>query len=136
LAGRGSLDQTLRQAEPRAQTAFPPLHLAGIGFVIVSGQVQQAVQDEDFQFGRQGVSLLDGLAKRRLHADGHVAFFLVLDEIRGRERKNVGRLVFAAEALVQVAHSRVAGEQHGYLPAQAHGCLRLAQKLRQGSRGG
>jgi hypothetical protein len=35
----------LRQAEPLAQTPLAPLHLAGIGFVIVSGQVQQAVQD-------------------------------------------------------------------------------------------
>jgi hypothetical protein len=80
----------LRQPEPRAQTPFAPLHLARIGLMVVAGQVQQAVQNEHLQFACEGVTLLGGLAARRLHADRQIALFLVFLLVLGKIRSGEG----------------------------------------------
>jgi hypothetical protein len=62
-------------------------HFAVVGFVVVSGEVEQAVEDKDFQLAGEGVALSGGLAEGGFYADGEVAgvFFFVLDEVLGGE---------------------------------------------------
>jgi len=70
-----------------AEAALAARHLAGVGCVVVAGEVQQAVQDEDFELCAKEVAVLSGLAAGGWNADGEVAgdFFLVLDESCERE---------------------------------------------------
>ena len=70
---RGTLDQRRRKTELSPQTRFFPRHLSRIGLMIVAGQVQQSVKDEDLDFSCQRMPLLRGLATRSWHADGKVA---------------------------------------------------------------
>jgi mannose-6-phosphate isomerase-like protein (cupin superfamily) len=41
----------LREIESGAELALSASHLAGAGFVVVSGEMKQTVKDEDFDFG-------------------------------------------------------------------------------------
>jgi hypothetical protein len=79
--------------------------LPGVGFVIVAGEVEQAVQDQDLDFDGERVVLFLCLAARGGHADSEVAgnFFLSLDKGIGGKREDVGRLVYAAELAVEAA---------------------------------
>ena len=87
--------------------------------MVVAGQVQQTVKDEEFDFDGERVAPLGSLPERGIDADREVAFFFNLGKIGGGKRKDVRWLVFAAEAPVQVAHGCVAGEQHGDMAAEA-----------------
>ena len=106
--------------------------------MIVAGQVQQPVKNQHLDLGGQRVPLFLALPLRRLHTDGHVACNVLCtpDEMLGAERQHIRRLVFAAKACVQVAHRRVAGQEHRHLTAQPDRGLCPRQKLRQGSRQG
>ena len=57
-----ALDQPGRQGELLAQEVFAAPHLTLIVFVIVTGQMQQAVQDQYLNFHLQGVSMIRCLA--------------------------------------------------------------------------
>jgi hypothetical protein len=61
-------DETGGQSELLAQQAFPAPHLPSIAFVIITGQMQQTVQDQYLNFHLQGVPVvrrLDGEAVSR-----------------------------------------------------------------------
>jgi hypothetical protein len=47
----GAFNQALRESEAGTQQALAAGHFAFIGLVVVAGEVQEAVQDEDFDFG-------------------------------------------------------------------------------------
>ena len=96
--------------------------------MVVAGEVEQAVEDEDFDFRRERVALLDGLAERRGHTDGQVAcnFFggrTANWTLRG-EGKHVSGLVLAPEAGIEFADGGIGGEQHGDIAIEPDGCLR------------
>ena len=46
----GAFYQSLGEAEAGAEFLFAAGHLAGVGFVVVAGEVEEAVEDEDLQF--------------------------------------------------------------------------------------
>ena len=114
------------------------MHLAGVGFVIVAGKVNKAVENEDFYLSRKRMSLFEGLAARGFTADGDVAhcFFLALVQVYGRKGKHIRRLVFAAEAAIEIAEDCVCGKQNGDMAAESDGGLGFSQEARQSARGG
>ena len=92
-----ALDEAVGQVESGAEAAFAAIHLAGVGFVIVAGEVKQAVRMRTFNsIAENGRTWR--LAAGSGDADGEVAgeFFLVLDEGFGGEGENVGGLVDTA----------------------------------------
>jgi hypothetical protein len=48
----GTLDEALREVEAGAKEALAAGHLAFIGLVVISGKMQQAMQDKDFDLCR------------------------------------------------------------------------------------
>ena len=50
MVGRGlrPLNQPLWQTQLGAKQHFAAGHLAGVGFVVVAGEMEEAVEDEDF----------------------------------------------------------------------------------------
>jgi hypothetical protein len=105
----------------------------GVCIVIVAGEVEQAVEHKDLELCSKRVAACSALAARGFDTDGNIArdFFLALEHVCGRERKNVRGLVFASETAVEVAESRVGGEQDGDLAAETDGGLGFGQKAGQ-----
>jgi len=89
--------------------------------VVVAGEVEQAVEDEDLQFAGEGVALIGGLAAGGFNADGEVAGQLFCANAFGGERENVGGFVFAAELAVEFADGGIGGEEDGDFAAEADG---------------
>ena len=92
--------------------------------MVVSGKMQQAVEDQHFDLGRKRMSLLGCLTEGRGDADGQIAGYAFGAWAFRRERKHVRRFVFAAELPIELADGCVCGEQNGDLALEAHGCLR------------
>jgi hypothetical protein len=135
-----ALEEPLRQAKLCAQVALAAAHLASIGFVVVTGQVQQAMENQDLKLDGQGVAQLRGLAAGSGNANGEVAGdplrgFCVLEGCGG-EREHVGRLVFAAKTAIEPADLPVGGEQHCHLAAKPDCGLGFGEKAGEGARGG
>ncbi len=105
-------------------------HLAVIGFVIVTGEVQHSVKDQNFHFGEQVVANTAGLCSSRLEGDGDVAAFGG-GEKRGKG-KHVGGLILAAELQVEALDLSVAGEQDVDLTGESGSALSLVRKAREG----
>lgn len=57
------LNQADRQLQFPPQRGFLRLHFTAIGFVVVSGQMQQSVQDQDFQFRIDGMTERFGIGR-------------------------------------------------------------------------
>ena len=108
--------------------------------MIVAGQMQQAVKNQDLKLDGQRVAQLHGLAAGSGNADGKVAGDplrgFCVSEGRGGERKHVGGLVFIAKTAIEAADLPVGGEQHGHLAAQPDGGLGFGEKAGEGARGG
>lgn len=68
-----ALDQRDGKAERASQARFLACHFSRVGFMIVAGQVQQTVQDEDLQLVVGGVSQAAGIACGDLRRDGKIA---------------------------------------------------------------
>jgi hypothetical protein len=51
----------LWEAQPGAELALAAGHLAVVYFVVVAGEVEQAVENEDLDFRRERMALLGGL---------------------------------------------------------------------------
>ena len=126
----GAFDEALGEAEACAELLFAAGHFAVVGFVVVAGEMEETMEDEDLQFTGEGVALIGGLAAGGFHADGQIAghFFLALDEILGGERKHVGGFVFASELAVEAADGGVGGEEYGDVSAEADGLLGFSQE--------
>ena len=108
-AGRftGSLNQPMRQTQLRAQRALAPLHLALVGFVVVSGQMQQPVQHQHLHLRRERVAAARQLARAVVHADARSPATLPRQTgSRRGKRKHVRRLVLSAKSPIQIAGSR------------------------------
>jgi len=74
--------------------------------MIVAGQVQHAVQHQDFNFIGQAVAQPQSILAGNLETDGYVSSLLP------GKRKHVCGLVFVAEAPVQSLHFEPRGDQH------------------------
>jgi hypothetical protein len=85
-------------------------HFALIGFVIVTGQMKEAVKHQDAQFSGETVTLFGGLAGGGFDGDDEVAGDYVLGSelLLGRgKRQDVGRFVLLAEAPVKGADAGI-----------------------------
>lgn len=98
--------------------------------MVVAGEVQEAVKQEDLQFGEERVSRFLRLARGGLHGYGQVAGqrLLPVERRGGREGQHVGRLVFAAPGPIHLANMPISGEQDRDLAAQPDGLDGLFQK--------
>src|SRR5579862_8937471 len=71
-AGR-ALDQPRLQPEAPAQKSFFARHLAGVALVIVAGEVQHAVKEQDLQLDKESMPRFFGLPVSRFHGNSEVA---------------------------------------------------------------
>jgi hypothetical protein len=112
-----AVDERGRQFEPGAQTGLDPGHASIISLVVVTGQVQHAVEYEDFQFVRNAMAVKTRVVAGDLGGDGDIAAGGT------REGEDIGGLVFAAKAVVELAKALVAGNK------DIHVTLDLGQSL-------
>ena len=65
-------DHGLYEPERAAEALLAAIHLAGIGFMIVAHQVQDAMKDQDAHFVVQGASEAAGVAARDVGSNGDI----------------------------------------------------------------
>jgi hypothetical protein len=118
----------LRQTEPRTQTTLAARHLPFVGFMIVTGQMEQAMKNEYLNFRGERVSLLNRLAPGGGHTDRQVAGNLLraFRQCAGGKREHVGRLVDAAVLAIEPADLSISGKQYAHLASQTDRRLRLS----------
>jgi hypothetical protein len=104
---------------------FELVHLAAIRFVVVTGEVQHAVEDENFHFREQVMANPGGLGSRRLDGDRNVS---ALGRVGAGEREHVGGLIHVAELQIEALHFSVAGEQDVDLAGEPGSALSLIRK--------
>jgi hypothetical protein len=80
----------LSEAEAAAQAAFDAIHFAAIGFVIVAGEMQHAVKDQDAQFVGQAAIETTGVAARGGGRDGDVAGVMRMNLGNGAVARSLG----------------------------------------------
>ena len=125
------LDQPHRQLEPLAEFGFPRLHFAAVAFVIVAGQVQQPVQDEDLQLGFGGVSQFRSIGGRDLGRYGKITGHPGL--LGGQlEAEDVGGSIHVAVLAVHAVKFAAGGDENRDFAGQPHGALRFAGEQGQG----
>ncbi len=73
--------------------------------MVIAGEVQHAVQDQDLQFVGGAVAVAAGVFASDVGGNGDVT------ACGAREGEHVSRLVLAAEAAVELLQARVAGDQ-------------------------
>src|SRR5690349_8608634 len=91
--------------------------------------MQHAVEHQDLQFVRDAVAIETRVVAGNLGGDGYVTAG------RTREGEDIGRLVFATEAAVELAQALVAGDQNIHLTLDLCQNLGLADEaldLRRG----
>jgi hypothetical protein len=127
----GAFDEAEGEIESGAEEALAAGHLAGVGLMVVSGEVEQAVEDEDLDFGGEGVPLSCGLLAGGVDGDGQVAgrLFAAPDAWNwlGGEREDVGGFVLVAEVAVEGLDVLVGGEKDADCAFESDGGLRLAE---------
>jgi hypothetical protein len=113
-----SVDEAAGEFELGAEGGFASGHLSVIDFMVLAGEVEETVEEEDADFGVERVAVGDGLAGGGVKRDGEVAGVLVCD-FRGRgEAEDVGGFVLAAIGAVEGSELGVGGEQDGYFARQ------------------
>ena len=101
-----------------------------VGFMIVAGQVEHAMQHKHLEFLRGGMAKVARIVAGNLSADGDVA------SVFAGERENVRRFVLAAKAAVQLLDAAAAGDEHGNFAAHTGEPLRFAGKAFQAGASG
>ena len=98
-------DEAGGKTEFGAPAFFEARHLAAIGLVIVSQQVEDAMEHEDGNFLFDGVSEFASLRAGAAERDGEVA-----EAGTGRGKgEDVRRVVFLAEVAIEAAQFGIAG---------------------------
>jgi hypothetical protein len=124
-----------------AEPTLTARHAAFIGFVIVTGEMQQSMEHQDLDLDAKGVAARSALAACRVDADGQIACdsflfpSLVSDGFRGREREHIGGLVLASVLAIYPPDGAIGGEQHIDFANQANCGLSLPEKTCQATRG-
>jgi len=106
-----SLDQGHRQAQLSAKVFLLASHFAAIALMIVSRQMQNAMQREDFNLFWKRMSQAPGVLGGDFGRDGHIAGKIMHRAWLRGKRQHVGRLIFAAVAFVQNAEGAVGRDQ-------------------------
>ncbi len=94
----------MRQPQSRAQTALFPCHLSGVSLMVVSGEMQHAMKDEDFYLVRQRVAKRTCILSGDVSRYSDVTFVHSLQLCACRKRKHVSRLIFMAEVAIHSLH--------------------------------
>src|SRR5260370_42447527 len=93
--------------------------------MIMAGQMQHAVEDQNFQFAGGGMTITRSVPASDVRGDGNVPTSVA------RERKNVRGLVFPAEAMVQCPNPAVSCDQDVHIARDPSQLLRVAGKAGQ-----
>ena len=104
-------DEGGRETEFAAEFRFAGGHLAVVVFVVFSGEMQEAVKEEDANFIAQGMAVDFSLKRCGFERDGKVACVPCGEFGWRRKAKDVGGFVLTTEAFVQLAKGRVTGEE-------------------------
>jgi hypothetical protein len=96
--------------------------------MVVSGEVQHAVEDENLYLGEQVVADFGGLGASGLERDGDVSASWRL----AGKGEHVGGFVFVAELEVETLDFGVAREQDIYFAGEPCDALSLVRKTREG----
>ena len=102
LAPMGALNQAGRQAQLQTQIPFLPAHVAVVSLVIETGQVQQAVEQQNADLRVHRMALDPGLAPGGIERDGNVTGITGRDAGKGQ---HVGRRMVAAKGAVKIANT-------------------------------
>jgi hypothetical protein len=118
-----------------AEGGFASGHFALVCLVVFAGEVEEAVEDEDFYFVLRGVGKGFSLAGGGVERDGEVAGVFACEGLRRGEAKDVGWFVFAAEAAVELTDGLVGGEEDVDCSAKTDGGAGAVEEAREGRRG-
>ncbi len=103
-----------------APAGFGAAHAAAVGFVVVTEEVEEAVEEEDAEFGGGVVGVGGGLGGGAVPGDGDVAKEAgagvgaggpVLVRFTGWERQDVGGVVLAEEVSVHALELGIGGDE-------------------------
>jgi len=104
-----------------AELLLAPCHLAVVALMVVAAQMENSVQDKNFNFYAGVVPESTRILGGDFGGDGDVTGKAFIGIGRGGERKHVRRLIFSAEAAVQGFHLGVRGDEHIDRTVQAGG---------------
>lgn len=112
--------------------------------MIEAGEVEEAMEQENAEFGFEWMAEAGGLAGGGVEGDGEVAGVLMRGGKAGdggwerarREAEDVGRLVFAAEGTVEAFELGVGGEEDIDGAGEADGGAGAIEEAREGGLGG
>ncbi len=104
--------------------------------MVQAGEMEEAVEEEDAEFGGEGVAMRGGLAGGGIEREGEVAGVLVgggeAGDGEGGEAEDVGGLVLIAEGLVEAFEFGVGGEEDVDAASEADGGAGTVEEARQG----
>ena len=126
-----SLNKTILESELFPQTMLEHRHLAMIGFVVVTGEVEHAMKNEDLQFLREVVMEAAGVGGGDGGADDDVAGEVARDLGQGGKAEDVGGGVFAAELAVQGLHAAARDDEDVDVAADTGGTARARDEALQ-----
>jgi hypothetical protein len=104
--------------------------------MIVSGKVEEAVEDEDFDLGRDGVAVIAGLLAGGVDADGQIAGDFAARYVGGGKGEDVRRLVLVAEVAIEGLDLAVGCEKDADCAPEADGGLGFAEECAKSADGG
>lgn len=84
-------------------------HAAAVGFVVVAEEVEEAVEEEDAEFGRGVVAVGGGLGGGAVPGNSYVAQWAL--GLAGGKREDVGGVVLAEEVAVHALEAGVGGNE-------------------------
>jgi hypothetical protein len=125
-----SFDEPDRQFELLPQFDFARLHFTAISLVIVAGQVQQSVQNQDLQLSLGRVPELGGVGGCYLSGNSEIACRLGLRRTQ-LEGQDVGGFVFVPVLLVHPTEVCAGGDENRDLALYSDSTPGFAGKQRQ-----
>lgn len=119
-----ALNESNRQSQLHPQLRFARPHFAIVGFVIVAGQMQQPVEDQDLQLRFGGMPKFGGICGSNLSRDSQVASHLCPSGSQF-EAQHIRRLIFMPVFAIQFAEFRAVGDPDVNRATQPHGAPSL-----------
>lgn len=132
---RGAFDEGGGKAEVAAESCFPDSHFSVVGLVVFAGEMEEAVEEEDFYFVGEGVAVRGCLAGGGVERDGEVTCVFFGELVRRREAEDVGGFIFAAKGFIELAEGGVGGEKNVYLTSETYGETGAIEEARQAGDG-
>jgi prepilin-type processing-associated H-X9-DG protein len=126
---RCTLDECVGKAEFAAQFGFADGHVAVIGLVVETGEVQKAVKEQDADLVAEAVTVGRRLTGGGFEGDGEIASDL-LNVICGGKAQDVGGFIFAAEGFVEAAKGGIVGQKNVYFAGEPYSGARAVEEAR------